>query len=185
MTIETITVYQSGAFIAVPAPKWLCQAHELGARPGIGWVAALESATGSSASTTTIGDHGSAQVLDLPLPGGGHYVELLDPLQTVAAVWVPDPADWLPFYSAHVTRFLQAHANIEMAEQVIRVGNCLIAYARYGEGLHVNRTCGQSQRDLDRDREVLRARAQPPPWAQPRDGNRPPVSPHERDHLKP
>jgi hypothetical protein len=185
MPADMITVYQSGAFITVPAPEWLRKAYELGSQPGIDWDAALEAATGSSVSTTTIDEHGSAEVLDLPLPGGGHYVELLDPLQMVAAVWVPHLADWLPFYSAHVTPFLQAHANIEIAEQLSRVGNCLIAYARYGDGLHVNRTCGQSQRDLDRDRELRRARAQPAPWAQPRDAKRPPDSPHEQDRLKP
>jgi hypothetical protein len=183
MTVETITVYQAGAFITVPAPKWLCKAHELGARSGIGWATALEAATGSSASTTTIGEHGSAEVLDLPLPGGGHYVELLDPLQMVAPVWVPDPADWLPFYSAHVTPFLQAHANIEIAEQLSRVGNCLIAYARHGEGLHVNRTCGQSQHDLDRDRELRRAWSTRAPWEARPEGNCSPSSAREQDHL--
>jgi len=185
MPADTITVYQAGAFMTVPAPKWLCKARELDSRPRIGWAAALELATGSSVSTSTIGEHGSAEVLDLPLPGGDHYVELLDPLQMVAAVWVPEPADWLPFYSAHVTPFLQAQANIEIAEQLMRVGNCLIAYARHDEGLHVSRTCGQSQRDLDRDRELRWARAQPAPWAQPRDARRPPDSPHEQDRLKP
>lgn len=165
MSVETITAYKSGAFITVPAPTWLRKAYELGSKPGMDWDAALESATGSWPSTTTIGEHGSAEVLDLSLADGGHYVELMDPLQLVAAVWIPEPTDWLPFYSAHVTPFWQAQANIEIAEQLIRVGNCLIAYARYGEGLHVNRTCGQSQRDLDRDRELRRARAQPAPWA--------------------
>ena len=160
MTVDTITVYRRAPSSSVPAPKWLCKAHELAARPGIGWAAALELATGSSASTSTIGGTRICPRFTIcRCQAGGITSSSWIRLRIVAAVWVPEPADWLPFYSAHVTPFLQAHANIEIAEQLIRVGNCLIAFARHGEGQHVNRDCGRSQYDIDRDREILRRAA--------------------------
>jgi hypothetical protein len=59
-------------------------------------------------------------------------VEFSDVCQVLAEAWIPDPADWIPFYTGHIAPFLRAHAEMATAGQLDRIGNCLIAFARFG-----------------------------------------------------
>ena len=114
-------------------------------------------------------------------PGGGMYVEFIDVFRVIAAVWIPEPADWIPFYTGHIAPFLHSHGQLAMNEQLERIGNCLIAFARHGAGHHVNRDYGCSQIDLDCDREVIRrARSEGPPWRLPPHNRAPKSSPESQ-----
>jgi hypothetical protein len=122
------------------------------------WDAAADEVLGDSDLVAEVQDHLSVavQVNEWRTPEDGRYVEFSDVLRVIAQVWIPDPADWIPFYTGHVVPFLRAHAEMAIAGQLDRIGNCLIAFARHGEGQHVNRDCGRSQIDLNYDRDLIR-----------------------------
>lgn len=82
----------------------------------------------------------------------------------VTAVWVPDRANWIPFYGGHISPFLRAHAEMATAGQLDRIGNCLIAFARHGEGQHIQRDCGRSQIDINHDRNLMRRASRARAW---------------------
>jgi hypothetical protein len=96
-------------------------------------------------------------------------------LRAIAEVWIPDPADWIPFYHGYILPFLRTYAEMATADHLDRIGNCLIAVARHGEGPDVNRHCGRSRIDINHDRELMRRAAQAAPGAlcQPRSSNGP------------
>jgi hypothetical protein len=102
----------------------------------------------------------AVQVNEWATPGDGRYVEFSDVCRAIAEVWIPDPADWIPFHIGHIAPFLRAYAKMAIAGQLDRIGNCLIAFARHGEGQHVNRDCGRSQIDLNHDRDIMKRAAQ-------------------------
>lgn len=182
MPIETITVFRSGAFTTEPAPEWFQQVEALADQTG-DWDRAARQVLRIKYPIADIHDHLSVavEVEAWHTPGGGRYVEFSDVCQVLAEAWIPDPADWIPFYTGHIAPFLRAHAEMATAGQLDRIGNCLIAFARYGEGPHVNRECGRSQRDLDRDREMRRARSELPPWVRAPHNKRAPDCSHESE----
>jgi hypothetical protein len=161
MPVETITVFRSGAFATEPAPDWLRRLNAL-ADESSDWDAAAREVLGASDIVAEIQDHlgVAVQVHEWRTPDGGRYVEFSDVSRSIAEVWIPDPADWIPFHIGHIAPFLRAYAEMAIAGQLDRIGNCLIAFARHGEGQHVNRACGRSQIDLNHDRDVMRGAAQ-------------------------
>jgi hypothetical protein len=182
MPVETITVFRSGAFTTEPAPDWLGRLNAL-AEETRNWDAAADEVLGDSDLVAEVQDHLSVavQVNEWRTPEDGRYVEFSDVLRVIAQVWIPDPADWIPFYTGHIVPFLRAHAEMAIAGQLDRIGNCLIAFARHGEGQHVNRDCGRSQIDLRRDREIMRrAQSEGPPWPLPHDKRAASSSPEGR-----
>ena len=78
----------------------------------------------------------------------------------IEQVLVRDPADWLPFMSAHLTPLLAAVAQADTASQLKRIANALISYGRHGRGDHVDRWTGLSCIDEMREAEY-RARRLP------------------------
>lgn len=155
MSIRTVTAFRYGRFTAEPAPDWLLSAHRHADEGSPSWDEALTRAIGNRPSITKVEDDTSfsAEVIDWVTPDGGRYVELWDSLQAVADVWIPDAADWLAFYTAHVLPFLRAHTEISIACHLDRIANCLIAYGRHGEGRHIDLLSGRSQIDINRHRE--------------------------------
>ena len=180
MPIETITVFRSGAFASEPAPDWLRRVSTVAEEIG-DWDSAVRQVLGMFDGVAETQDRMAVEVNQWRTPGGGMYVEFTDVFRVIAAVWIPEPADWIPFYTGHIAPFLDAHAQLATNDQLERIGNCLIAFARYGEGLHVNRECGRSQHDLDRDREMRRARSEPPPWVRALHNKRAPNCSHESE----
>jgi hypothetical protein len=169
MPIETITVFRSGAFASEPAPDWLRRVNAV-AEETDDWDSAVRQVLGMFDGVAKVQDGTAVEVNQWRTPGGGMYVEFTDVFRVIAAVWIPEPADWIPFYTGHIAPFLHAHAQLATNDQLERIGNCLIAYARHGKGEHVNRDCGRSHRDLDRDREIVqRMQAEGPPWRLRRD----------------
>ena len=162
MNIETITVFRAGAFTTEPAPDWLQRINALAERDVMDWDIAARKVLGDAGAVTEIQDYGgvAVQVNEWATPGDGRYVEFSDVCRAIAEVWIPDPADWIPFHIGHIAPFLRAYAEMAIAGQLDRIGNCLIAFARHGEGQHVNRDCGRSQIDLNHDRDIMRRAAQ-------------------------
>jgi hypothetical protein len=155
MSIETITAFRGGSFTAEPAPDWLISACHHADKDSRSWDEALTRAIGQQPSITKVEDDTSfsAEVIDWVTPDGGRYVELWDSFRAVAEVWIPDPADWLAFHTAHVLPFLRTHAETTVAYHLDRIANCLIAYGRHGEGRHIDLLSGCSQIDINRQRE--------------------------------
>lgn len=151
MTIETITTYRAGAFTTETAPAWFMEIHRRADSDNSSWDDALKAALGDMATSTVAETHllCPTEALDWITPDGGRYVEFRDTLRLVGEVWVPDPADWLPFYKAHILPFVQTHAIVSMTGLLDRIGNCLIAYGRHGEGRHIDTSNGHSDIDIE------------------------------------
>ena len=69
----------------------------------------------------------------------------------IEQVLIRDPADWLPFMSAHLTPLLAAVAQMDTAHQLGRLTNAVISRARHGDGDHIDRCSGRSRIDEERD----------------------------------
>ena len=175
MTVEAITVFRAGAFTTEPAPDWLQRVKAIAEGETHDWYRAIGKVLGDDGSVTEIQDHGgvAVQVNEWPTPGDGRYIEFSDVLRVIAEVWIPDPADWIPFYSGHIIPFLRAHAEMATAGQLDRIGNCLIAFARHGEGQHIKRDCGRSQIDINHDRDLMRRASRASTWTSS------PAAPHQ------
>lgn len=134
MNTRTVTVFRDGSFTSEPAPGWLVAACERAERDNRSWDQVLTDTIGTRPLFTKVEDETSCsgEVIDWITPDGGRYVEFWDAVRAVAEVWIPDPADWLAFYSAHLLPFLRAHAEIAIAYHLDRIGNCLIAHGRHG-----------------------------------------------------
>jgi hypothetical protein len=155
MITRTVAVFRDGSFTSEPAPDWLMAACKHAGKDNRSWDEVLTSTIGNEPSITKVEDDTSfsGEVIDWITPDGGRYVELWDAVRAVAEVWIPHPADWLAFYSAHLLPFLQTHAEIAIAYHLDRIGNCLIAHGRHGEGRHIDLYSGRSQIDINRQRE--------------------------------
>jgi hypothetical protein len=88
-------------------------------------------------------------------------VQLSDGEAMFAEVWVPDPADWLPFSTTYIEPFMLTRATLHQSDKIDRLTTALIAFARHGEGRHIDRLTGESRIDQreDEDRSKRRASA--------------------------
>jgi len=164
---ETMTVFRAGAFTSEPHPPWMLAVHNACTTTG-DWDRALREVLGSSVSHACVGDTGwsDAEVAGYRTPEGGYFVDMMAGDSCHAEVWIPDPVDWLPFHAAYVEPFLTARAAIRPNECIDRLANALIAWARHGEGRHIDRLTGESRIDQredterrQRDRDAMRSDA--------------------------
>jgi hypothetical protein len=164
---ETITVFRSGAFTTEPRPGWMAAVHDAAKTHG-DWDKALRHVLGLSHTHVRVGDDiwVDAEVSAYCTPGGGYLIDMMAGDTGHAEVWLPDPADWLPFHTAHVEPFLQARAAIRQNDRIDRLANVLIAWARHGDGKHIDRLTGESRIDQredwkrhQRDRDAMRSDA--------------------------
>jgi hypothetical protein len=164
MTDETIRLYENGRFTNIPVPDWLERAVAISSNEKLDWQNSVSRALGADHQGLTIDQTGPVG-LDISFWHSrphGVYVEIDSGLEMIEQVLVRDPADWLPFMSAHLTPLLAAAAQAEAAHQIGRLTNAVIAWARHGEGSHVDRCTGRSGIDEERDaahRARLRVRA--------------------------
>jgi hypothetical protein len=70
-----------------------------------------------------------------------------------AEVWIPAPTDWLPFHVSYVEPLLMTHARIRRNDCPDCLTNALIAFARHGEGKHIDRLTSGSRIDHRQDEE--------------------------------
>jgi hypothetical protein len=163
MRDDIIRLYEHGRFSSIPVPDWLERAVDISSSEKLDWHHAVSRALGAEHQGLTVDSMGPIG-LDISFwqsPRYGVYVEIDSGLDMIEQVLVRDPADWLPFMSAHLTPLLAAAAQMETAHQLERLTNAVISWARHGEGEHLGRSSGRSRIDEDRDaahRARLRAR---------------------------
>ena len=68
-----------------------------------------------------------------------------------------NPTDWLPFLSKYLAPLIATSTQSAVLQMQSKIANTLIAWARHGEGSHVDRETGLSRIDLDNDRNRRRA----------------------------
>ena len=151
---NTITMFHAGRFTMEAAPSWLVAIREQRCK-GMDWDKATLSVLGYTTGHVTIGESmfPIGEMRAYPTPGGGRYVELGEGEITFAETWVAEATDWLPFNSAYIEPFLLTRATLHQADRTERLGNALIAFARHGEGKHVDRETGESRIDNGEDWE--------------------------------
>ena len=151
---EQIVTWRAGQFANEPHPPWLQAIREAADTAG-DWDAAIAKVLGRDHHRLVIGNsHWPTGELRVHYPpDGGRYVELLEGEHTFAEVWIPDPADWLAFNAAYIEPYLLTRATLHNAERVERLANAIIAFARHGEGRHVERETGESLIDRREDAE--------------------------------
>lgn len=159
MTAKRITVFRAGAFSTEACPPWMEAVHaeEVECED---YDAALDRVLGQRTSHMTVNDVAwpEAEVITRRTPDGGYFVDMMAAEYSHAEVWIPDPADWLPFHASYVEPFLMTHATIRRNECLDRLTNAVIAFARHGEGRHIDRLTGESRID-EREDEQRRKRS--------------------------
>ena len=151
---NTITMFHAGRFTTEAAPPWLISIRERRSK-GMDWNKATLAVLGYTTAHVTIGDDmfPIGEMRAYPTPGGGRYVELGEGETSFAEIWVAEATDWLPFNSSHIEPFLLTRATLPPADRIDRLGNARIAFARHGEGRHVDRETGESRIDHREDWE--------------------------------
>jgi hypothetical protein len=154
MCDEHITVYRAGSFATEPHPPWRREIRRI-AEERRDWNASVRAVLDETSAHVIIGDEywPFGELRAHRTPEGGQYVELNEGESTFAEVWVPDPADWLVFNACYVEPFLLTRATLYQADRLDRLGNALIAFARHGEGKHIERETGESRIDQREDWE--------------------------------
>ena len=145
---DRITVFRAGTFTTEPHPAWMQSIITASDRTR-DWDKAVHEVLGERVGLVGIGDSWgiAPTVTAWRTPEGGYYIDMMGAETSHAEVWLPDPADWLPFHSAHVEPFLQTRATIRLTEGIDRLANALISWARHGEGKHIDRCTGESYID--------------------------------------
>jgi hypothetical protein len=167
MPTYTITVYRAGRFTTEAAPSWMAAVHAV-EQETENWETALDHVLGKCVSRAAVEGVAwpVAEVVARRTPDGGYFVDMMAEEFSHAEVWIPDTADWLPFQAGYVEPFLMARATIQHNHVLDRLANAVIAFARHGEGRHIDRLTGLSGIDEREDAErhqytvaAIRARA--------------------------
>ncbi len=154
MTDQTIIVYRAGSFSTEAAPPWMAALHAV-EQEIENWDSALDHVLGKCVSRVAVEGVAwpVAEVVARRTPDGGYFVDMMAEEFSHAEVWIPDLADWLPFQVSYVEPFLLARATIQRNQVLDRLTNALIAFARHGEGRHIDRLTGESRIDEREDAE--------------------------------
>lgn len=156
----TVTAYREGTFTIEVAPPWLMAIRERRAK-GTDWHAAIRQVLPCIVSHVLVGDeywpHGEMRAH--ATPDGGCYVEIGEGEGIFAEIWVARAAEWLPFSTTYIEPFMLTRATVHQADKIDRLGNALIAFARHGEGRHIDRLTGESRIDQREDEESRKLRA--------------------------
>jgi hypothetical protein len=162
MIDDRIVVYRAGVFTSEPYPPWLIEIQRV-ADERRDWNAAVRGVLPHVTAHLVIGfdAYPLGELHADGTPDGGQYVQLSDGEAMFAEVWVPDPADWLPFSTTYIEPFMLTRATLHQSDKIDRLTTALIAFARHGEGRHIDRLTGESRIDQreDEDRSKLRASA--------------------------
>ena len=151
---ETLRVFAAQRFTSMPIPPWLSEAIRLSCDEQLDWAKALSRMLDTEQQGLTVEPMGAAgiEINFWRSPLYGVYVEIETPLALIEQVLIPDDADWLPFMSAHLTPLLAAISQMQIASEIERLTNGVIAFARHGEGDHIDRSTGRSRTDMRRDK---------------------------------
>ncbi len=159
MSFNTLRVHDAGRFHDVDLPDWYREADRLCDEESLDWHRAFDRVLGcDSIPLTEEGTRGGwIEVRFWPSPRHGIFVLIETEIDLIEHVLVLNPIDWLSFLTAHLTPLIAATAQSAMVNMQRKVANAMIAYARHGEGSHVDRETGLSRIDIDNDRDRRRA----------------------------
>lgn len=157
MSYGSMRIYHTGYFNDTDLPDWYQEAKRISMAEHRDFHYALEIALSCEyIQLTEEGSTGSTIEVRFWPSAHGIFVLIETPLGFVDQIIIPNPADWLPFLSRYLTPLIMASNQSAMFAAQAKMGNAFIAWARHGEGGHVDRESGYSQIDLDSDRERRR-----------------------------
>jgi len=164
MSYDTLRVYEAGRLYDVELPDWYHEAERLSDKEGFSWHHAFTCALDCyPVPLTDEGCEGGwIEVRFWPSTRYGNFVLIDTEAGIIEQVLVLNTIDWLPFLTTHITPLISAVAQTAGAERQRKLTHAFIAWARHGEGSHVDRETGLSRIDLDNDRDrrmVEQARA--------------------------
>ena len=158
MSFDRMRLYDAGHFHDMELPDWYDEAVRLSETERVDWHRAIERVLDCEHRLLTedglLG--GAIEIRFWPSDIHGIFVIIETPLSLVEQVVIPNPADWLPFLSRHLAPLIAASNQSAMIALHDKIANAFIAWARHGEGDHVDRETGQSRIDLKRDLERRR-----------------------------
>jgi hypothetical protein len=159
MSFDRMRLYDAGRFHDTELPDWYHAAVRISETERVDWHRALERVLDCEYTLLTEEGlpGGALEIRFWPSEIHGIFVLIETPLAFVEQVVVPDPADWLPFLSRHLAPLIAVSNQSAMIGLHGKIGNAFIAWARHGEGSHVDRETGLSRIDLDNDRDRRRA----------------------------
>jgi hypothetical protein len=159
MTYDRMRLYDAGRFHETELPDWYHEAERLSEAERIDFHRALERVLDCEYTLLTEDGMmgGSIEIRFWPSEMQGIFVLIETPLAFVEQIVVPNPADWLTFLSRYLAPLIAASSQSAMIALHGKIGNAFIAWARHGEGSHVDRETGFSRIDLDNDRDRRRA----------------------------
>ena len=158
MSFDRLRVSDAGRFHDVALPEWYHEACRISEMERVDWHRAFERVLDCEYTLLTEEGQVSAgpEIRFWPSEIHGIFVLIETPLAFVEQIVVPNPADWLPFLSRYIAPLIVASNQSAMIALHGKFANAFIAWARHGEGDHVDRETGQSRIDLNRDRERRR-----------------------------
>ena len=158
MTFDRLRVYENDRFHDIVLPNWYREALRLSETERVDFHRALERVLDCEHSLLTedgmLG--GVIEIRFWPSEIHGIFVLIETPLAFVEQIIVPNPADWLPLLSRYLAPLISTANQSAMFSLHGKLGNAFIAWARHGEGSHVDRETGLSRIDLDNDRDRRR-----------------------------
>lgn len=159
MSYDTLRVYEDGRFRDAPLPDWYREANRLCEQQQLDWDRAVERVLDCEVMMLTSEATMGCLITVHAWPSAlhGFLVRFETPVFLVEEVLIPNPTDWLPFMTTHITPLIAAAAQGAAAEGQERLANAFIAWARHGKGSHIDRETGESRIDLDDDRNRCRA----------------------------
>lgn len=123
MNIDTIMTYREDVFLEVRQPHWFQRAREVAILEDGDLHGALSKVLRCCCRVEGIEDpraHAAAFAYWAVPDNGGYYAEFWTEWDIASRVWIPLKTDWLPFRTAHVMPFLQAHASLAMVNHLKR-----------------------------------------------------------------
>lgn len=159
MSFDRMRLYDAGRFHDTELPDWYHAAVRISETERVDWHRALERVLDCEYTLLTeeglLG--GALEIRFWPSEIHGIFLLIETPLAFVEQVVVPNPADWLPFLSRHLAPIIAVSNQSSLIALHGKIGNAFIAWARHGEGCHVDRETGLSRIDLANDRDRRRA----------------------------
>ena len=159
MSFDRMRLYDAGRFHDTELPDWYHAAMRLSEAERVDWHRALERVLDCEYTLLTEEGLISAglEIRFWPSEMQGIFVLIETPLAVVEQIVILNPTDWLPFLSRYLAPLMAASNQSAMIALHGKIGNAFIAWARHGEGSHVDRETGLSRIDLDNDRNRRRA----------------------------
>lgn len=154
MSFDRIRLYDAGRFHDTELPDWYHKAERLSETERMDFHRAFDRVLDCEHTLLTeegmLG--GTLEIRFWPSEMHGIFVLIETPLSIVEQIVILNPADWLPFLSRYLAPLIAVANQSSTIAVHARIANAFIAWARHGEGSHIDRDTGQSRIDLDNDR---------------------------------